>query len=91
MTIEVELSPEIEASLAAQAALQRMELSTYAASLLERAALPQHRRESESAAQTHAPADAGRKSLPQLFADSPFRGLDIDFKRDADLGREIAL
>jgi hypothetical protein len=25
---------------------------------------------------------AGRKSLAQLFADSPFKGLDIDFERD---------
>jgi hypothetical protein len=34
---------------------------------------------------------AGRKSLAQLFADSPFKGLDLDFERDPDLGREIAL
>lgn len=34
---------------------------------------------------------AGRKSLAQLFADSPFKGLDIDFERDPDLGRDIAL
>lgn len=34
---------------------------------------------------------AGRKSLAQLFADSPFKGLDIDFQRDPDYGRDIAL
>jgi hypothetical protein len=33
----------------------------------------------------------GRKSLAQLFADSPFRGLDLDFERDADTGRPIDL
>ncbi len=33
----------------------------------------------------------GRKSLAQLFADSPFKGLDIDFERDPDYGREITL
>jgi hypothetical protein len=33
----------------------------------------------------------GRKSLAQLFADSPFKGLDIDFERDPDYGRDIAL
>jgi hypothetical protein len=26
----------------------------------------------------------GRKSLAQLFAESPFKGLDIDFERDPD-------
>ncbi len=34
---------------------------------------------------------AGRKSLAQLFADSPFKGLDIDFERDADCGRDLPL
>ena len=35
MTIEVEVSPELEASLAAEAALQGMELKKYAGKLLE--------------------------------------------------------
>ena len=34
---------------------------------------------------------AGRKSLAQLFADSPFSGLDIDFERDHDYGRDVTL
>jgi hypothetical protein len=33
----------------------------------------------------------GRKSLAQLFADSPFKGLDIDFEREHDYGRDVAL
>lgn len=33
----------------------------------------------------------GRKSLAQLFADSPFKGLDIDFDRDPDCGRDVTL
>ena len=33
----------------------------------------------------------GRKSLAQLFADSPFKGLEIDFERDQDLGRDVTL
>jgi hypothetical protein len=33
----------------------------------------------------------GRKSLAQLFADSPFKGLDIDFERESDYGRDVAL
>ena len=34
---------------------------------------------------------AGRKSLAQLFADSPFEGLDIDFEREPDYGRDVEL
>jgi len=34
---------------------------------------------------------AGRKSLAQLFAESPFKGLDIDFERDPDYGRDVTL
>ncbi len=33
----------------------------------------------------------GRKSLAQLFAESPFKGLDLDFERDQDFGRDIEL
>lgn len=33
----------------------------------------------------------GRKSLAQLFADSPFKGLDVDFERDIDYGRDVTL
>ena len=34
---------------------------------------------------------AGRKSLAQLFADSPFKGLEIDFEREPDYGRDVTL
>jgi Arc/MetJ-type ribon-helix-helix transcriptional regulator len=34
---------------------------------------------------------AGRKSLAQLFADSPFKGLETDFERDPDYGRDVTL
>lgn len=37
------------------------------------------------------PRPAGRKSLAQLFADSPLKGLDIDFERDPDCGRGVPL
>lgn len=30
-------------------------------------------------------------NLADLFAKSPFRGLDMDFERDKDTGRDIAL
>ena len=34
---------------------------------------------------------ASRKSLAQLFADSPFKGLEIDFEREPDYGRDVTL
>jgi uncharacterized protein (DUF2267 family) len=34
---------------------------------------------------------AGRKSLAQLFAESPFRGLDLNFERDSDTGCPVEL
>jgi len=81
MRIQVELSQETESRLAAQAAAHRMDVPAYAAALLEEAAKPEgeHSR------------PAGRKSLARLFAESPFRGLDLDFERDPDQGREITL
>ncbi|MGO9325766.1 MAG: hypothetical protein ACLP07_14500 [Terracidiphilus sp.] len=87
MTIEVELNAEIQALLAARAAAQSMELRAYAAALLERAATETPPVQSSSAQQR----PSGRKSLAQLFADSPFKGLDLDFERDPDLGRDLAI
>ena len=33
----------------------------------------------------------GQKSLAELFAESPFKGLNLDFERDPDTGRSIEL
>ena len=50
-----------------------------------------------STPQADAPANAARrtpaarKSLAQLFADSPFKGLDMNFERDSDYGRDVEL
>ena len=87
MTIQVELSPETESRLAAQAAAHRMDVPAYAASLLERAARPALETENGLRCQP----SAGRKSLAQLFAESPFRGLDLDFEREPDFGRDVEL
>jgi hypothetical protein len=84
VTIEVDLNPRTQALLAAQAAARKMDLRLYAATLLERAAS-----ETAPSASGHRPSE--RKSMAQLFADSPFRGLDLDFERDPDLGRDLAL
>ena len=82
VTIQVEVSPETEARLAAQAAARSMEVSAYAASLLEDAAVQFQPTRSRP---------AGRKSLAQLFAESPFKGLDMDFEREQDSGRDLEL
>ena len=85
--IQVEISPETEARLAAQAAARSMDVPTYAATLLEQAAQPVVL-ESDRSNRQRPP---GRKSLAQLFADSPFAGLDMDFKRNPDPGRDVTL
>jgi hypothetical protein len=91
VTIQVELSPETEAWLAAQAASHRMDIPAFAASLLERAKHPSAGQpQADSAASKHQrPSD--RKSLAQLFAESPFSGLNLDFEKDRDYGRDNAL
>ncbi len=83
MTIQVELSAETQARLAAQAAARSMDVPSYAAELLEQAA-----QERKGLARQQ---PAGRKSLAALFADSPFKGVELEFGRDADFGRDIAL
>src|SRR5437879_3691966 len=86
MTITVELKPEVERELAHQAAARGMDVPAYAATLLEQAAQPPV---PEPQARPKRPRPPGRKSLAQLFAESPFRGLDLDFEREPDLGRDI--
>jgi hypothetical protein len=82
--IEVELDAQTQALLASQAAARNMELRIYAANLLERVA-------TERAPTPASEQPAGRKSLAQLFAESPFKGLDLNFERDRDQGRDVAL
>lgn len=36
----------------------------------------------------HGKRPEGKKSLAQLFAESPLKGLDLEFERDPDTGRE---
>lgn len=96
MTITVEIAPEVQAELARQAAAKGRALEAYAASLLEQAvhlpsAQPVAAELQNQAARPERQRPNGRKSLAQLFAESPFRGLDIDFERDPDIGRDIEL
>lgn len=75
MTITVEISPEVQAELARQAAAHGQAVEAYAANLIEEATRPK----------TPEPA----KDMVELFA--PLRGLNIDFERDRDPGRDIRL
>jgi hypothetical protein len=90
MTIRVEVSAETEARLAAEAAARNMDVSAYAGFLLEQATSP-NRNGSSVEANNPAQRTPGSKSLAQLFAESPFRGLDLNFQRDADGGRDVEL
>ncbi len=82
MTITVDIAPEVQAELARQAAAHGRPVEAYAASLLEEAVhVP------ASSTKPDAPAEA--KDMVDLFA--PLRGLNIDFERDSDPGRDIQL
>ena len=78
MTITLEIKPEVEAELTAQAAARGMDVSSYAASLLEKAAQP-------------AEQPKAKKSLVEFFRESPLVGLELDLERDKDTGRDIEL
>jgi hypothetical protein len=91
MTIQVEISPETEAWLAAQAASQRMDVPTFAAKLIEQAKRPAASSAQSQITSSRRQRPDGQKSLAQLFAESPFKGLNLDFEADRDLGRDAAL
>jgi plasmid stability protein len=92
MTITVDITPEVEAALARQAAAHGRAVEAHVASLLEEAVhLPLGGPPQDRSARSKGQRPPGRKSLAQLFAESPFRGLDLDFERDRDLGRDVEL
>lgn len=78
MTITIEVKPEVEAELAAQAAARGMDMPAYAASLLEKAAQPIKPTEP-------------RQTLSEFFMQSPLAGSGINLERDKDTGRDIDL
>jgi hypothetical protein len=63
-----------------------MDVPTFAASLLEQAKPPTHGESPDLAAQPRHSRPDGRKSLAQLFDETPFKSLAFDFERDRDLG-----
>jgi hypothetical protein len=91
MSFIVELKPEVERALADQAAAHGMDVPAYAATLLEQAAQPAGPEPQEHIGQPKRHRPPGRESLVQLFADSPFRDLDLTFEREPDLARDVQL
>ena len=82
--MEVHLTPDQEAFIEQRVRVGRFatadEAVQVAVSLLRE-------REGDSGAERA----EGRKSLAKLFAESPFRGLDMDFPRDKDPLRPLEL
>ena len=78
MTITIEIKPEVEAELAAQAASRGMDVKAYAASLLEQAAQPPTRQKR-------------KQTLSEFLMNSPLAGSGINLDRDKDTGRDIEL
>jgi hypothetical protein len=75
--VKLELKPDVEAALLEQAHARGLSLEAYLDQVLRDA--------------TSSRRPAGRKSLPELFAESPLKGLDLRFDRDPDVGRSVKL
>ncbi len=90
MTVKLDLKPEVEAGLMAQAHARGLSLEAWLDRVLQSAVYS-----TQAQAVEHARNPAGphtsRKSLVQLFAESPFKGLDMIFERDPDTGRPVPL
>jgi len=86
MTLKLEIPKDVEEGLLAAANANGVSPEAYAAQVL----LEQFRvvPDSVSATPKRSP---GRKSLAQLFAESPLKGLDLKFDRDPDTGRLVEL
>jgi hypothetical protein len=73
MTVTLELPADIEAELLRQARARGLSLKVYLEQIVQNATPP-----------TAKSRASNRKSLAQLFAESPFKGLEMDFPRDQD-------
>ncbi len=78
MTLTLEIKPEIEAELAAQAAARGMDVHAYAAKVLEEAARPMKE-------------EVPKKSFLEFLRESPLADVELDLERDKDTGRDIEL
>jgi hypothetical protein len=79
LTITLDLAPDIEQGLLAQARAKGVSITDYVEEIVARQA-------------RQAPAAATQpKSLVQFFGESPLVGLDLDLERDKDAGKDITL
>jgi hypothetical protein len=83
MTLTLDLTPDIEQSLLAQAQAKGVSITEYVEQIIAQEVL-------QTAPVSSAPVSQAR-NLVELFANSPFKGLDIEFERDRDYGRDIQL
>jgi len=78
MTITIEIKPEVQAELAAQAAAHGMDMPAYAATLPEQAAQP-------------AKQPNRKQTLSEFLMASPLAGSELTLERNKDSGRTIEL
>jgi hypothetical protein len=77
MALLVEVKPDVERELAAQAARRGLDVTAYAASLLEQAVRPQPQQP--------------KQTLSEFLMQSPLAGSGINMERDKYPGRAIEL
>lgn len=91
MSLTIELKPEVERALAGQAAARGMNVPAYAATLLEQAAQAAKPESQDRTTHPEHQRPPSRTSLAELFAESPLKGLDLDFSRNRSTGRPVDL
>jgi len=87
MNIEIH-NPELEQRVREQ--IQRGQFHNMD-DLLEKALDALEEKETTAAIPSHRERPAGRKSLVELFAESPLKGLDLDFSRNKSGARPVDL
>jgi len=87
MNIEIH-NPELEQRVREQ--IQRGQFHNVD-DLLEKALDALEEKETGASPLTHYERPAGRKSLVELFAESPLKGLDLDFSRNKSGARPVDL
>jgi hypothetical protein len=88
MAVKLELTTKIEANLIAQAQEHGLTLKAYITKVLRERSTGTDLSHKRTVRKKRLP---GRKSLAQLFAESPLKGLDLKFERDSDTGRPLPL
>lgn len=76
VSMKLELSPKVLTALLTQAQAHGLSPEAYVEKLLR-----------EHIANPGKTRPQSRKSLAQLFTDSPLKGLDLEFERNPDMGR----